>query len=73
METEFRQSQRDLNMATLKAAVKMLDHLTLEAPQGLAEDDAAHFASRLFIRYVYYFQRVSDFSRSEMVSGLKVW
>lgn len=42
-------------MATLKAAVKLLDHLTLEAPQGLAEDDAAHFASRLFIRYVYYF------------------
>lgn len=68
VDLEFRQAQRDLNLATLKATVKMLDHLELESPEGLAEDDAVHFVSRLFIRYVYYFQRVADFSRSETVS-----
>lgn len=68
MDAEHAQLQRDLNSATLRTAVKIFDHLKLESPDGLAEDDAAHYVSRLFIRYTQFLQKVSDFGRSELVS-----
>ncbi|CAL1700085.1 unnamed protein product [Somion occarium] len=67
VDAEHAQLQRDLNSATLRTAVKIFDHLKLESPDGLAEDDAAHYVSRLFIRYTQFLQKVSDFGRSELL------
>ncbi|KAM6496242.1 hypothetical protein JOM56_008948 [Amanita muscaria] len=44
--------QCDLNMACLKTAVKLLEQLQLQPPEGTSpEDDCVHVASRLFNRY----------------------
>ncbi|KIL70462.1 hypothetical protein M378DRAFT_1044573 [Amanita muscaria Koide BX008] len=72
--------QCDLNMACLKTAVKLLEQLQLQPPEGTSpEDDCVHVASRLFNRYsgallhgldTYYNEDAEVQMRELVVTGL---
>ncbi|KAL4251095.1 Ras-GAP domain-containing protein [Abortiporus biennis] len=59
-------AQREVNLATLRTAVKLFDHLQLQPADGVIGEDGAHVVSRLFIRYTNFLLKVWEYARSDI-------
>ncbi|KDQ64130.1 hypothetical protein JAAARDRAFT_118551 [Jaapia argillacea MUCL 33604] len=57
----------EVNMSSLRTAVRLMDRLQLEKTEGAAGDSSGHVASRLFIRYSSLLLRALDFGRSAVL------
>ncbi|EGO02251.1 hypothetical protein SERLA73DRAFT_166724 [Serpula lacrymans var. lacrymans S7.3] len=60
--------QFDLNLASLRTAVKLLDHLKLQPIDSSANesDDTGHAVSRLFIRYSHILMKALDICQADV-------
>jgi hypothetical protein len=65
---EVSRSQREVNMACLRATVKILAWLPSRGNDTASGDGTDHVASRLFIRYSSILFKVLDWTRGEGVS-----
>ncbi|KAH8096624.1 hypothetical protein BXZ70DRAFT_945419 [Cristinia sonorae] len=57
--------QRELNIATLRTAVRLFDRLQLKPADDTSAEDANHVISRMFIRYSGFLLRIWEYNRQD--------
>lgn len=62
--------QRELNLNTLRTAVKLFDRLQLQPADGTISEDTSHVVSRLFIRYTNFLLKVWEYGRSDVMVAI---
>ncbi|TCD61394.1 Ras GTPase activating protein ira2 [Steccherinum ochraceum] len=62
---EYLRIVRELNLATLKTVVRLLDRLQLRSAENTSAEDANHVVSRMFIRYSLFLTNVWDYMRED--------
>ncbi len=59
--------QRELNLSTLRTAVKLFDRMQLQPSDGTISEDSSDVVSRLFIHHTNFLLKVWEYGRSDIV------